>query len=75
MQKAACERFPPGQSYSLRQLIWSTFPLKDDNDGDDDDEDDDDGDDNDGDNDDDNDDDIDDDFDSIHGQSENLSDF
>ena len=67
MQKAPpCERFPPGQSYSLRQLIWSTFPLKDDNDGDDDDEDDDD---------DDNDDDIDDDFDSIHGQSENLSDF
>ena len=71
MQKAPpCERFPPGQSYSLRQLIWSTFPLTDDNDGDDDDEDDDDDD-----NDDDNDDDIDDDFDSIHGQSENLSDF
>ena len=64
MQKAPpCERFPPGQSYSLRQLIWSTFPLKDDNDDDDDDDGDD------------NDDDIEDDFDSIHGQSENLSDF
>ena len=56
MQKAPCERFPPGQSYSLRRLIWLTFPINDDQDNDDDNDDYDCDDDDDEDNDDDNDD-------------------